>query len=152
MISVLRYHRRTWSPNEDAQPFRRSEPGDGISMPCWRPVAPGRWPETLSVSMDTPQIPGSIRFLKLYGIIMAVDLLLYVLIFYVSRAIPPSSPFTSYPGNYGLCLGWVLAHFPAGVILFSTGFPESWWWLLIFQDMWLAAVIFVWRRRKFDDA
>jgi|SRR5882724_10878290 len=90
----------------------------------------------------------AIRFLKIYGIIMAVDLLLYFLIFYIGRAIPPASPYTSYPGNYGLCMGWFFAHFPAAMVFFGGALPESLAWLAILQDVWLAALICFWIRRK----
>ena len=95
----------------------------------------------------------AIRFWKIYAIVMAVDLFTYFLIFYAGRAIPPASPFTSYPGNYGLCLAWIFAHFPGGLILFSREIlPESLMWVLVFQDAWLAALIFLWKRRKLNDA
>jgi len=99
--------------------------------------------------MDTPQKSSASSFWKIYAIVMAVDLLLYFLIFYVGRAIPPASPYTSYPGNYGLCLVWLFAHFPTELIFFATrALPDSLMWLLIFQDAWLAALILLWRRRK----
>jgi hypothetical protein len=79
---------------------------------------------------------------------MAVDLLVYVLIFYAGKAIPPASPYTSYPGNYGLCLGWLFAHFPVSLIFWGSSLPDGLMWLLIFQDAWLAAVVLLWRRRK----
>ena len=103
---------------------------------------------TLGV-MDTPQKSSAIRFWKIYGIVMAVDLLLYFLIFYVGRYIPPASPYTSNPGNYGLCLGWLFAHFPTVLIFFRTqALPDSLMWLLIFQDAWLAGLIYLCLRRK----
>jgi len=98
--------------------------------------------------MDAPQKSSAIRFWKIYGIVMAVDLLLYFLIFYVGRAIPPASPFTSYPGNYGLCMGWLFAHFPMALIFWGSSLPDSLMWLFIFQDAWLAGLIVLWRRRK----
>ena len=80
---------------------------------------------------------------------MAMDLLLYFLIFYVGKAIPPASPDTSYPGNYGLVLVWLFAHFPTALIFFATrALPDSLMWLLIFQDAWLAGLIYLWLRRK----
>lgn len=97
---------------------------------------------------DTPQRSRAGRFLRVYGIIMAVDLLVYLLIFYAGKAIPPASPYTSYPGNYGLCLGWLFAHFPAALIFWRSSLPDGLIWLLIFQDAWLAAVVLLWRRRK----
>src|SRR2546426_129268 len=99
--------------------------------------------------MAAPQTSRASRFWKIYGIVMAVDLLLYFLIFFAGRAIPPASPYTSYPGNYGLCLGWLFAHFPAALIYFGTPvLPDNLAWLLIVQDVWLAAVLFLWRRSK----
>jgi hypothetical protein len=64
--------------------------------------------------MTPTQTSKSISFWKLYGIVMAVDLIIYVLIFHAGRAIPPSSPGTSFPGNYGLVLAWLEAHYPGG--------------------------------------
>ena len=79
---------------------------------------------------------------------MAVDLLLYVLIFYAGRAIPPASPHTSFPGNYGLVMLWLIAHFPAALIFRVARFlPDSLMWILILQDIWLAALIYWWRKR-----
>jgi hypothetical protein len=99
--------------------------------------------------MDTSQTPRKIRFLKIYCIVMAVDLLVYFLIFYAGRAIPPASPSTSYAGNYGLCLGWLFAHFPAALIFWvDSPLPDSLMWLLIFQDFWLAALIVSRRQKK----
>ncbi len=90
-----------------------------------------------------------VSFWKIYGIVMAMDLLLYVLIFYVGRAIPPASPDTSFPGNYGLVIAWLIAHFPAALIFITTRvLPDSAMWLLIFQDAWVAGLIYWWRRRK----
>ena len=91
---------------------------------------------------------GSNQFCKIYGIIMAVDLLVYFRIFYVGKAIPRASPYTSYPGNYGLVLGWLFAHFPTALIFWVSSLPDRWMWLLIFQDAWLAAVVLAWKRRK----
>src|ERR1035437_4372495 len=107
-------------------------------------------PLTVDVIMHTPQTQTSnaIRFWKIYSIVMAVDLLLYFVIFYAGRAIPPASPYTSYPGNYALCMGWFLAHFPAVWFFFSGALPERLAWLTVLQDVWLAALIFLWRRRK----
>jgi hypothetical protein len=90
---------------------------------------------------NTPQRSRAIQFCRIYGIIIAADLLLYFLIFYVGKAIPPASPYTSYPGNYGLCLGWLFAHFPAALIFWGTFLPDHFMWLLIFQDAWLVAVV-----------
>ena|SRR6185369_10366837 len=101
--------------------------------------------------MPAPQTSNAIRFWKIYGILVAVDLLLYVLIFYVGRAIPPASPYTSNPGNYGLCLGWLFAHFPACLVFFSApNLPDTWMWLLTVQDAWLAGLLFLWRRNRLN--
>ncbi len=112
----------------------------------------GGWLPSLTFAlgaMDTPQRSGASRFWKIYGIVMAVDLLVYFLIFYAGRAIPPASPYTSFPGNYGLCLGWIFAHFPAALIYWDRPFlPDSLLWLLAVQDAWLASVIVLWLRRK----
>jgi hypothetical protein len=97
---------------------------------------------------DKPRRSAAIHFCKIYGIILAVDLLAYFLIFYVGKAIPPASPYTSYPGNYGLCLGWLFAHFPAALIFRNSSLPDHLMWLLVFQDAWMAAVILAWKRRK----
>jgi hypothetical protein len=97
---------------------------------------------------DTPKRSRAGRFLRVYGIIMAVDLLAYFLIFYVGKAIPPASPYTSYPGNYGLCLGWLVFHFPAALIFLGSSMPDGLVWLLILQDAWLAAVVLLWKRKK----
>ena len=99
--------------------------------------------------MDTPQKVRPTGFWKIYGLVMAVDLLIYVLIFYLGRAIPPASPATSYPGNYGLALAWLVVHFPAALIFFiRDDLPDNWMWILILQDAWLAAWICLWTRRK----
>jgi Na+-driven multidrug efflux pump len=76
---------------------------------------------------------------------MAVDLVIYVLFFYAGRAIPPASTYTSFPGNYGLCVGWIIAHFPTAAVL---TLPDSLLWLSVFQDVWLAALILLWRHRR----
>ena len=101
--------------------------------------------------MQTPQRSSANRFWRIYGAVMAVDLLLNFLIFYAGRAIPPASPYTSYPGNYGLCLGWLFAHFPAGLVFYAApALPDGWMWLLTVQDVWLALLIFLWRRKKLN--
>jgi Na+-driven multidrug efflux pump len=89
------------------------------------------------------------RVLKLYGIIVFVDLLLYIGIFYCGRAIPPASPYTSYPGNYSLCMGWLLFHLPASFIFFAGFLPDGLAWLPILQDIWLALfIVWIWRRKN----
>jgi hypothetical protein len=98
--------------------------------------------------MNTLRTLNSIRFWKIYGIVMAGDVLLYVAIFYFGKAIPPASPYTSYPGNYGLCMGWYLIHFPAAAAYFSEALPERLAWLLVLQDVWVPAFVLLWRRRK----
>jgi Na+-driven multidrug efflux pump len=91
----------------------------------------------------------AISFWKVYGIVMAVDMLLYILIFYAGKAIPPASPDTSFPGNYGLALTWLFAHFPSVLIFYAIrALPDKLFWLLIFQDAWLAGLIHLWRRRR----
>lgn len=98
--------------------------------------------------MKPPQEPKTISFWKIYGSVMAIDLLLYVLIFYVGRAIA-SAPGASSPGNYGLIMYWLRAHFPAARILFATrALSDGLMWILIFQDAWLAGLIYLWRRRR----
>jgi hypothetical protein len=92
-------------------------------------------------------------FWKIYGVVMTVDLAIYLLIFYAGRAIPPASPDTSFPGNYGLCIWWIIAHFPTAWIYTHTQvLPDSLLWILIFQDVWVAGMIallvVLWRRRK----
>jgi hypothetical protein len=89
----------------------------------------------------------AIRFCKIYCIIIAADLLLYFLIFYAGRAIPPASPYTSYPGNYGLCMGWFLAHFPTSMV-FKDVLPEKLAFFAVLQDAWLPGLILLWLRRR----
>ena len=87
-------------------------------------------------------------FWKIYAIVMAVDLLIYILIFHAGKAIPPASPTTSFPGNTGLVIYWLQAHMPASLIfLKNPTLPESLISLLILQDAWLAGLIYLWKRR-----
>jgi len=98
--------------------------------------------------LNVPQKAGAVSFWKIYGIVMAIDLLLYFLIFYVGRMIPPASPGTSFPGNYGLIIYWFQAHYPAALVFLKfRALSDSMMWLLILQDVWLAALIYLWRRR-----
>jgi hypothetical protein len=85
-------------------------------------------------------------FWKICAIVMVVDLLLYVLVFYGGRVIPPASPYTSFPGNYGLILGWALAHYPSMLIFHARVLPDSMMWILTLHDVWIAGLIYVWRR------
>jgi len=100
--------------------------------------------------MNKAKTSNAILFWKIYCIIMAADLLLYVAIFYVGRLIPPANAYTSFPGNWGLCICWLLAHFPTERI--CSRLPDEWLWLLVLQDVWLAALIYgcacLWRMRK----
>jgi hypothetical protein len=80
-------------------------------------------------------------FWKICAVVMAVDLLLYVLIFFGGSAIPPASPYTSFPGNYGLALGWALAHYPATLIFLARLLPDSMMWILTLNGVWIAGLI-----------
>ena len=92
--------------------------------------------------MNALKNPKPISFWKLYGLVMAVDLILYVLVFYAGRGIP-SAPGASSPGNYGLMLHWLDAHRPAALIFYeSRALPDSLMWLLIFQDAWVAGLAY----------
>ena len=91
-------------------------------------------------------------FWKIYAIIVAIDLLVYIAIFYAGKMIPPESPTTSFPGNYGLCMWWYLAHFPSCLLFFRRVLPDQVAWLAILQDVWLAGLIALIRIRAKKDA
>lgn len=98
--------------------------------------------------MQPTQESNSISFWKIYGTVMAIDLILYVLIFYVGSAIP-SAPGASAPGNIGLVMYWLIAHLPAVRIFWVIPTTaDSWMWLLVLQDAWLAGLIYLWRRGR----
>jgi Na+-driven multidrug efflux pump len=98
--------------------------------------------------MAAPEKPGKAGFWQIYGVVMAIDLLLYILIFYVGKAIP-AAPGTSAPGNMNLVVAWLFVHVPAALIFFTTrALSESLMWLLILQDVWLASLVHLWRRRR----
>lgn len=97
--------------------------------------------------MVVPPRSKTVRFWKIYGLVIAVDLLLYLLIFYVGKAIP-SPPDQSAPGNAGLMVAWALAHMPGTLIFTKQLLSESFAWLLILQDAWLAGLIYFWRRKR----
>jgi hypothetical protein len=98
--------------------------------------------------MKPPQESKSISFWKIYGTVMVIDLLLYVLIFYVGRAIP-SDPGASAPGNIGLVMYWLAAHLPATrIFLVTPAMSDSLMWILVLQDAWLAGLIYLWRRGR----
>ena len=100
--------------------------------------------------MDTPPKLPAPRFLKIYGVVMAMDLMVYLLIFYAGRAIPPR-PDTSFPGNFGLCVWWTLAHYPAAWLYYHKQMlPDGLLWVLIFQDaLWAGLILLLvalWKR------
>lgn len=106
--------------------------------------------DSLEVRMRSPFKSQSKQLWMIYGIIMAADLLLYFGIFYVGRVIPPAAG-SSYPGNYPLVMGWLIIHFPSALLYFHGVLPERLLWLLVLQDIWLAAFLYLLIRRKNAD-
>src|SRR5262245_41547491 len=86
-----------------------------------------------------------VSFWKIYGIVMATDLLLYLLIFHGGGAIPPDSPESPV---FGLALGWNFVHFPATLILHTLALPDDLMWISILQDAWLVGLIYISRKPK----
>jgi Na+-driven multidrug efflux pump len=96
--------------------------------------------------MNFPKHAQTPSFWKIYAFVMIVDLMLYILVFHVGKAIP-APPDASAPGNMGLIVAWLFAHAPAAFLYTAQVLSESFLWLLVLQDAWIAGLIYLWRRR-----